>query len=189
MAKIFNPLCSSSRLRSLRLVQYCVELGKVASKFPWLEYLEISLFPVGISRESLLVVGRSCPLLKSLELNKIWYTGQPGCNDDALAIAGTMHGLQYLQVFANELTDEGLREILDCCPCLVSLDLRYCFNLKLEGDLRMRCAEGIRTLWLPEDSITDYEFGEAAQDDVIYSELEHRPERRQYRRYNNYDYD
>ncbi|XP_048446731.1 putative F-box/LRR-repeat protein 21 [Pyrus x bretschneideri] len=95
-----------------------------------------------------------------------------GTLDNALAIAGTMHGLQHLQVFANELTDEGLREILDCCPRLVSLGLRYCFNLKVDGDLRMRCAEGIRTLWLPEDSIADYEFAEAAQDDVICSELD-----------------
>ncbi|XP_068316402.1 F-box protein SKIP19-like [Pyrus communis] len=100
-----------------------------------------------------------------------------------------MHGLQHLQVFANELTDEGLREILDCCPRLVSLDLRYCFNLRVDGDLRMRCAEGIRTLWLPEDSIADYEFAEAAQDDVICSELEPCQERRQYRRYINYVYD
>ncbi|RXI08726.1 hypothetical protein DVH24_022870 [Malus domestica] len=136
---------NSSRLTSLRLVQsYVVEMGKVASKLPLMEYLEISLFP----SESHV---NPCKWSDDLEL----------------------HGLQHLQVFGNELTDEGLQEILDCCPRLVSLDLHYCFNLKVDGDLRMRY------------SIADYEFAEAAQDDVICSELE----RRQYRMYNNYDYD
>ncbi|RXI08725.1 hypothetical protein DVH24_022869 [Malus domestica] len=125
---------SSSRIRSLRLVNSAVELGKVASKLPLLEHLEISL--------------RN--------------------NDDALAIAGTMHGLQHLQIIGNLLTDGGLRKILDCCPRLVSLDLRCCFNLDLDGDLRMRCAEGIRTLWLPEDSIADYEFSESAIDNYLH---------------------
>ncbi|CAN6569070.1 unnamed protein product [Malus baccata var. baccata] len=132
---------SSSRIRSLRLVNSAVELGKVASKLPLLEYVEISLYH-GLS--------------------------QIGCNDDALAIAGTMHGLQHLQIIGNLLTDGGLRKILDCCPRLVSLDLRCCFNLDLDGDLRMRCAEGIRTLWLPEDSIADYEFSESAIDNYLY---------------------
>ncbi|KAM1054203.1 hypothetical protein ACFX13_001647 [Malus domestica] len=158
---------SSSRIRSLRLVNSAVELGKVASKLPLLEHLEISLYH-GLSRESLQVVGRSCPLLKSFKLNKTWYGGEIGCNDDALAIAGTMHGLQHLQIIGNLLTDGGLRKILDCCPRLVSLDLRCCFNLDLDGDLRKRCAEGIRTLWLPEDSIADYEFSESAIDNYLY---------------------
>lgn len=77
---------------------------------------------------------------------------------EALAIAGTMHGLQHLQVFGNKLTDDGLRSILDCCPHLGSLDLRHCFILNLEGDLRRICSEQINKLWLPHDSTEGKEF-------------------------------
>lgn len=71
---------------------------------------------------------------------------------DALAIAGSMHGLHHLQLFRNELTNDGLSEILDHCPHLESLDLRYCYNLNLKGDLGIKCAERIKELQLPDDS-------------------------------------
>ena len=67
-----------------------------------------------------------------------------------------MHGLHHLQLFGNQLTNVGLRAILDSCPHLESLDLRYCFNLNLLGDLGRRCREQIRKLLLPTDSIADY---------------------------------
>ncbi|CAB4276533.1 unnamed protein product [Prunus armeniaca] len=69
-----------------------------------------------------------------------------------------MHGLRHLQLGQNQLTNDGLREILDSCPHLESLDLRHCFNLNLEGDLGKRCTEQIKQLRLPNDSSDDYEF-------------------------------
>lgn len=77
---------------------------------------------------------------------------------EALAIAGTMHGLQHLQLFGNKLTDDGLRSILGSCPDLGTLDLRHCFILNLEGDWRSICAERIKKLWLPHDSTEGKEF-------------------------------
>ncbi|KAM1004484.1 hypothetical protein ACFX13_004726 [Malus domestica] len=69
-----------------------------------------------------------------------------------------MHDLHHLQLFGNQLTNEGLKEIVDCCPHLESLDLRHCLNLDLSGDLGKRCVERIQNLLLPNDSIDDYEF-------------------------------
>ncbi|PRQ29564.1 putative F-box domain, leucine-rich repeat domain, L domain-containing protein [Rosa chinensis] len=157
---------SSSRIKRLRLA-LCKRISdqgviEVAMKLPLLEDLEISL--CRLSRKSLEVVGRSCPLLKSFKLNRrtdddydasIAFTKK---NDEALAIARTMHGLHHLQLFGNELTNEGLKEILDGCPHLESLDLRCCENLNLKGPLGIRCSEQIKKLWLPRDSIADYDF-------------------------------
>ncbi|KAM5566032.1 hypothetical protein ABKV19_019830 [Rosa sericea] len=69
-----------------------------------------------------------------------------------------MGGLRHLQLFGNKLTNDGLRNILDSCPHLCSLDLRHCFILNLDGDLGRVCAERIEKLWLPHDSIEGKEF-------------------------------
>ncbi|PRQ29566.1 putative F-box domain, leucine-rich repeat domain, L domain-containing protein [Rosa chinensis] len=157
-------------------------LSKVASKLPMLEDLAISYTPrisksFGVlhSCEYLEVIGRSCPLLKSLKLNM-----HPGGmfnsidNDDAFAIARTMHGLKNLQLFGNWMNHQGLHAILVGCPHLESLDLRQCTHLYLnskgwgwrairEGcsshlqDLTTRRFEQITKLWLPDDSVHDYE--------------------------------
>ncbi|XP_024199895.1 F-box protein SKIP19 [Rosa chinensis] len=150
---------SSSGIRRLRLL--CCDdisdagLSKVALKLPLLEELDISLCD-NISHEAVEVLGRSCPFLKSFKFNKEWC--QFSQDGQALAIAGTMHGLRHLQLFGNKLTDDGLSSILDCCPDLVSLDLRHCFILNMEGDWRSTCAERIKKLWLPHDSTESKEF-------------------------------
>ncbi|XP_062016464.1 putative F-box/LRR-repeat protein 23 [Rosa rugosa] len=86
---------------------------------------------------------------------------------DALAIAGSMHGLHHLQLFRNELTNDGLSEILDHCPRLESLDLRYCYNLNLKGDLGIKCAERIKRLQLPDNS-TDIPKTDLLKKDTVW---------------------
>ncbi|KAK0580091.1 hypothetical protein LWI29_036159 [Acer saccharum] len=159
--------CRSSHLTSLRLV-YCDDISDQGlidsiSKFPLLEELELSYCE--LSRKSLEAVGRSCPLLKSLKLNR---HGQRDpmilCNEEALAIAENMHELRHLQIFGNKLMITGLEAILNGCPHLKSLDLRQCFNIYLEGNLKKRCLEQIQDLRCPDDSISDYEFDATVQD-------------------------
>lgn len=79
-------------------------------------------------------------------------------DDEALAIAETMPGLHHLQLLGNNLTDDGLKAILDGCPNLESLDLRHCFNVNLGGSLGERCSEQIKYLRQPYDSTDDCEF-------------------------------
>ncbi|KAM5581357.1 putative F-box/LRR-repeat protein 23 [Rosa sericea] len=183
---------SCKGIRRLRLVLPNIMhngLIRVASKLPLLEGLEISYS--AYTTGGLEAIGRCCPLLKSLKLNKrhdIRYdwdglllaelhhhyqvfgskssSGVIHDDGDALAIAGTMHGLQQLQIFGNKVTNKGLLAILDGCPCLESLDLRRCFNLKVEGDLKRRCFQGIKQLRLPDDSTDDYEL--VATDEIVY---------------------
>ncbi|KAK6932121.1 Leucine-rich repeat [Dillenia turbinata] len=139
----------TSNLKRLRLVSCCISdegLSDAAKKLPLLEDLEISLCFLLFTRESLEVVGRCCPRLRTLKYNKRGYR-QPcvECDEEALAIAESMLELHYLQLFGNKLTNDGLQAILDGCPHLEYLDLRQCFNITLPGDL----GEGARSVLKP----------------------------------------
>ncbi|XP_075665724.1 F-box protein SKIP19-like [Castanea sativa] len=153
---------STSQLRRLRLV-CCYSildegLSKVAAKLSLLE--ELDMTTSSLSEEPLKVLGRYCPLLKSLKWNQQWYAsdGQPQIEGDeeALAIAKNMPKLCHLQLIGNRVTNDGLQAILDGCPHLESLDLRKCFNVTLSGNLGKRCAEKIKNLQHPNDSTHDY---------------------------------
>ncbi|CAN6861559.1 unnamed protein product [Brassica oleracea] len=152
----------SSNLRSLRLAM-CSPittdgLTEAIAKLPLLEELEVSY--CSLSGESLKLVGQSLPNLKTLKLNRIGLLRPRYESDiDALAIAETMHGLRFLQLFGNILTNGGLNAILDNCPDLEHLDLRFCFNVYNVGDLvTRRCSEKIKVLRLPYDSTDDYPY-------------------------------
>ncbi|KAF5471844.1 hypothetical protein F2P56_008609 [Juglans regia] len=75
-----------------------------------------------------------------------------------------MSELRHLQLFGNKLTNDGFKAILDGCHHLESLDLRQCFNVNLTGNLGRRCAERIKDLRSPCDSIDDYEFNAELHD-------------------------
>ena len=126
-------------------------LTEAIAKLPLLEELEVSY--CSLSGESLKIVGQSLPNLKTLKLNRIGLL-RP-CYEsevDALAIAETMHGLRFLQLFGNILTNGGLNAILDNCPDLEHLDLRFCFIVYNIGDLVPRlCSEKFKVLRLPYD--------------------------------------
>ncbi|VAH67309.1 unnamed protein product [Triticum turgidum subsp. durum] len=68
-----------------------------------------------------------------------------------------MHELRSLQLFGNCLTNKGLAAILDNYRHLESLDIRYCFNIDMDGALRSKCAR-ISPVRLPNDSTDDYDF-------------------------------
>ncbi|CAA7046998.1 unnamed protein product [Microthlaspi erraticum] len=152
----------SSNLRSLRLIMCNLKItgyGLILAvvKLPLLEELELS--HCSLAGESLKAIGRTCPNLKTLKLNKFCHRDCGIVSDDeALAIAAAMPGLRHLQIFGNYLTNTGLNAILDNCPNLEHLDLRRCFNVNLVGDLEKRCLERIRVLRRPNDSTLDYPF-------------------------------
>ncbi|KAK6932118.1 F-box domain, partial [Dillenia turbinata] len=181
----------TSNLKRLRLVSCCISdecLSDAAKRLPLLEDLEISL--CFFTRESLEVVGRCCPCLRTLKYNKRGYRRpRVECDEEALAIAECMPELRYLQFFGNKLTNDGLEAILDGCPHLEYLDLRRCFNITLPGDLGRRCAERLKTLRCPNDPTDDYEFraqnldGSVDEDYHVMSDIFSSDE------YDDYDYD
>uniref|UniRef100_A0ACD5UQX0 Uncharacterized protein n=1 Tax=Avena sativa TaxID=4498 RepID=A0ACD5UQX0_AVESA len=127
------------------------------TRFTLLEELELAVF-TGAYPETCEAIGRACPLLKRLRLNRIhffkWRTHD--IDLEAAAIAATMRGLRSLQLFASPLTDRDLTAILDACAHLESLDIRQCFNVAMGADAIRARSPGIQTLRLPEDSTDDY---------------------------------
>jgi F-box/leucine-rich repeat protein 2/20 len=141
---------SGSNLRRIRLTecQYISynQFSEVANKFPLLEELDISFS--NLSENSLEVIGRCCPLLKSLKFSRTFYTYIEG-DEDAFAIAKTMPELRHLSMIGNILTNDGLLAILDGCHFLEFLDLSNCFHLDLSGSLGEKCRDLIKDLVLP----------------------------------------
>ncbi|KAL1188349.1 putative F-box/LRR-repeat protein 21 [Cardamine amara subsp. amara] len=122
------------------------------SHLPFLEHLEISHCYPQIDVKD---IGQSCPLLKTLKLNRPSFSKYIVCDDDALANAETMPQLVHLELFGNTLTNTGLNAILDNCHHLEHLDLRCCSNIDFVGDLDKRCSERIKDLKRPDDSVPD----------------------------------
>lgn len=144
-------------------------MSDAAKKFSLLEELELSFND--LSKDSLEAIGENCPRLKILKFNRTYkgincmsYKGFK-CDKEALAIAKTMPKLQHLQLWGNKLTNEGLVAILDGCPLLESLDLRFCYNIVLRGNLEKRCYENIKDLRHPNEYIDENDDDD---DDFVY---------------------
>ncbi|XP_074276667.1 putative F-box/LRR-repeat protein 9 [Silene latifolia] len=143
-------------------------------KLPSLEELELTL--CSFQAEKIILIINSCPSLKTFKLNELGSRNPTlACDEEALAIAGSMPNLQHLQLIGNSLTNDGLTAILDRCPHLLSLDLRACFHLDLMGNLGKRLPEQIKDLRLPYDSTEDYNYLTTDYDsdfDEIYAEYD-----------------
>ncbi|KAJ4792202.1 RNI-like superfamily protein [Rhynchospora pubera] len=162
-------LCDrTSILKKLCLIS-CYQLSEeamadTAKRQPLLEEIQITFG--SFSEKVTEIVGKECPLLKSFKFNTSWdnmgaYNPNDEAvisdDDEALGIAKTMHQLHHLQLIGNRLTNEGLKAILHGCPHLETLDIRGCYNVNIDADMRTLCAR-LKTIRLPNDSVDDYEF-------------------------------
>lgn len=151
----------SNQLKHFRLA-CCYSISADAliealSKLSELEELELTLCL--FSAEKTRNIIRCCPFLKTFKLNEQGSRNPNlACDDEAVAIADSMHELRHLQLIGNSMTNEGLKAILDNCPHLQSLDLRACFHVDLAGDLGKRCAQQIKIVRHPYDATDDYSF-------------------------------
>ncbi|XP_078170577.1 putative F-box/LRR-repeat protein 23 [Carex rostrata] len=140
-------------------------IAETAKQQPLLEEIQITF---GSFEEKVTeIIGKECPQLKRFKFNNSWFNMPPAHPDDvdeevfdddeALGIAKTMHQLRHLQLIGNRLTNGGLKAILDGCPHLETLDIRRCYNVNMDADMRARCAR-LKSIRLPGDSVDDYEF-------------------------------
>ncbi|CAK8566643.1 unnamed protein product [Lathyrus sativus] len=147
-------------LRTMRLL-ICPRISEkgfseAVKKLSQLEKLDISYCK--LSKDSLEVLGGSCPLLKSLVLKRFVCLYPRADDDAALVISETMTGLCHLDIRGNVLTNVGLVSVLDKCPLLEYLDIQECYHLNLTEDLKKRCLEQIKVLLLPIcDNLEDWD--------------------------------
>lgn len=159
--------CRAPSLKSLQLClcHYVSNQGfsEAIIFFPNLKELDITF--CSLYGNVCEIAGRACPQLKCFRLNARWsilqgeFAPYEGMDDDteALGIASTMPELQDLQLIGNNLTNDGLMAILDHCPHLESLDIRQCYNIRMDDALKSKCAR-MQDLKLPHDSISDFKY-------------------------------
>jgi F-box/leucine-rich repeat protein 2/20 len=137
---------------------------EAVKKFPKLEEIDITM--CNLFKDSLEVLGRSCPLLKSLKFVRMW--NECKCFDDeAFVIAETMSGLRRLNIKGNELGNVGLIAILDGCPLLESLDVRRCYYLELSESLMKRCLLQVKEFRLKTNPDDEYYDGRVSDIDSL----------------------
>ncbi|GKC91197.1 putative F-box/LRR-repeat protein 23 [Tanacetum coccineum] len=121
---------------------------KALKKLPLLE--EITVYNTIFSHTNIEALGSYCLLLKTLKLHGTFIT-----RGDELpeVIVQNLPQLRHLELIWLDLSDSGLRAILDGCRHLQLLDLRMCEPIKLKGELRKRCLEQIKCVKLPTDPI------------------------------------
>lgn len=129
-------------------------LSEFLKRFSQLEELEISHCCNSFSKDILEVIGQCCPLLKSLNLERLSVDGMPAVysyykGDEAFCIAKTMSGLRHLKLLGFWLYYDELLAILDGCPLLESLDLRGCIYYYSNPSLLKRCSEQIKDFHHP----------------------------------------
>jgi hypothetical protein len=68
-------------------------------------------------------------------------------------------------VVGNSLDNVGLVTILHGCVRLESLDIRHCFNVKMNDEVGAECAR-LQMLRLPDDSVDDYDLSFRSPDGI-----------------------
>ncbi|KAL5218908.1 hypothetical protein ABZP36_019592 [Zizania latifolia] len=131
-------------------------LAEAMKGFPQLEELDITIY--SLCGDVCQSIGKACPQLKCFRLymdcGEDW-----GVDDDteALGIANNMPELRELQLIDNCLTKDGLISIVDNWLHLESVDIRQCYNIRMDDALKSKWAR-IRNLKLPHDSISDFKY-------------------------------
>ncbi|GJZ79773.1 putative F-box/LRR-repeat protein 23 [Tanacetum coccineum] len=142
----------SSELRRIEIAYtYYGGLATALKKLKKLE--ELSLFKGTILQKDIEALGCYCPMLKTLKLNDCGNPDLTGDDELAMAIVENLPELRHLELTWCILCDSMLRAILDGFRHLQVLDLRMCGPFVLEGELKQRCLEQIRSLKLPADPL------------------------------------
>ncbi|CAL5007867.1 unnamed protein product [Urochloa decumbens] len=171
---------AAPKLKSLRLIScnrvFPRMINQTITKFSLLEELELSLYHRGSIDYCLIGVSDTCPLLIRLQLNHDrFYYRRSGvfmggdCECKCMALPW-MRKLRSLQLFANSIHNKELAAILDGCRQLEYLDIRHCFNVSMNDEMRDRCAR-VKTVRQPEDSMEDYDlrYDSPVTDCIYYS--------------------
>nr|XP_009410174.2 PREDICTED: F-box protein FBW2-like [Musa acuminata subsp. malaccensis] len=136
---------------------------KHVESFSTLTVLDIS-YCLKITSKGMEALGKHCKALVQLTRNmpppEFETTQDDGVaakvdEEEAMAIANNMAGLEHVELAYGKFSHHGLAAILTNCTALKILDVRGCWNVKMEDNIEAMCAkiQSFRDPW--ED---DYEF-------------------------------
>ncbi|THU60057.1 hypothetical protein C4D60_Mb07t08620 [Musa balbisiana] len=162
-------LCLSPTVRFLSVLQIPMSdvtdqiVEKHAESFSTLTVLDIS-YCLKITSKGMEALGKHCKALVQLTRNmpppEFETTQDDGVaakvdEGEAMVIANNMAGLEHLELAYGKFSHHGLAAILTNCTALKILDVRGCWNVKMENNIEAMCAkiQSFRDPW--ED---DYEF-------------------------------
>ncbi|XP_019152854.1 PREDICTED: F-box protein FBW2-like [Ipomoea nil] len=138
---VFSLIAENARsLRILCLPQSNMSdsiVEKIAGSLSMITFLDLS-YCYKISARSLEAIGKNCKLLEGLRRNMhplIMEERLSQDNEEAHAIATTMPNLKRLETaYLRYINTIGALEIIHSCPQLEYLDLRGCWQVKLDGE-------------------------------------------------------
>ncbi|XP_072977031.1 F-box protein FBW2-like [Typha angustifolia] len=141
---------------------------KYAEFLPHLTVLDIS-YCLKITSTGIEILGRHCKSLVQLRRNMP--PPEPCLDndavakvdeDEAMAVANSMPKLEILELAYGRFSDRGLDAILTKCTALHVLDIRGCWNAKVEGNVEQKCdlLQSFRYPWEDEYEDQDYSTSE-----------------------------
>ncbi|XWS41600.1 hypothetical protein CRYUN_Cryun17cG0095900 [Craigia yunnanensis] len=127
---------NAKSLQTLRLPRSDISdsvVEQVAGRLSSVTFLDVS-YCRNIGAAALEAIGKHCKLLMGLRrtMHPLEVIDKLSQDNEALAIATTMPKLKQLEVAYLLISTEGVLKILENCPELELLDVRGCWNVKLD---------------------------------------------------------
>lgn len=104
---------------------------KVAGRLSTVTFFDLS-YCCKIGARAIEVIGKNCKMLAGLRRNMHPIVGKLSQNDEAHAIATTMPKLKHLEIAYLSIDTASVLQIIRSCRALESLDLRGCWEVRLE---------------------------------------------------------
>ncbi|KAJ7958987.1 F-box protein FBW2 [Quillaja saponaria] len=134
---IFTSIAENAgSLQTLRLPRSEITdsvVEEIAGRLSTITFLDLS-YCVKIGAHALEIIGKNCKLLVGLcrNMHPLDTAGKPLQDDEAYAIACTMPKLKHLEMAYHLISTRSVLQILSGCPELEVLDLRGCWDVKLD---------------------------------------------------------
>ncbi|XVF39547.1 hypothetical protein PTKIN_Ptkin01aG0043000 [Pterospermum kingtungense] len=137
MLYFFLAFASAGSLQALRLPRSEMSdsiVEQTAGRLSTITFLDLS-YCGKIGARALEAIGKHCKHLVSLcrNMHPLDAAGKSPQDDEANAIAATMPRLKRLEMAYNLITTGSVLNILSCCPQLEFMDLRGCWDVKLDS--------------------------------------------------------
>ncbi|KAK8479647.1 hypothetical protein V6N11_034249 [Hibiscus sabdariffa] len=129
---------NAKSLQTLRLPRSEISdsiVERVAGRLSSVTFLDLS-YCRNIGAPALEAIGKHCKLLMGLRrtMHPLEVIDKVSQDDEAFAIAATMPKLKQLEVAYLLISTEGVLKVLENCPELELLDVRGCWNVKLDDN-------------------------------------------------------